>query len=109
MRLNFTLARGNPLSRNPRLPEATALLKGWTRRALNLGDDAVVCVNELTCSQPDCPPRSTVVLVLRANTPALRLSIHKALVDIGEEDVIAARLDGADLLLPRGRTGDPAP
>src|SRR5690606_23424458 len=96
---------GNPLSRNPRLPEAMARLKGWARTALRLGDDVVISVNELACSQPDCPPRETVMLVLHLDAPALRLAIHKAIVDIGEDDVIAACRDEADVLLPKGRTG----
>lgn len=44
--------------------------------------------------QPDCPPRETVILVLRSDAPALRISIHKAIVDISQEDVIVAGLYG---------------
>lgn len=102
MKLHFNPAGRNPLSRNPRLPEATALLKDWTRTALELGDDAVISINELACSQPDCPPRETVLLVLRMDAPALRLSIHKAIIDVTAEDVTTASLNGADILLPKG-------
>lgn len=105
MKLNLNPLDRNPLARNPRLPEATTAIKGWARTALDLGDDAVISINELSCTQPDCPPRETVVLVLRSGAPAIRISIHKAIMDISEQDVIDARLNGADTLRPKGRPG----
>lgn len=98
MKLNLNPLDRNPLARNPRIPAATAAIKGWTRGALDLDDDAVISVNELSCPKPDCPPRETVVLVLRTGAPAIRISIHKAIVDVGEQDVVDAHMNGADSL-----------
>lgn len=80
----------NPLGRNPRIPAATAAIKGWTHGVLDLDEEAVISVNELSCPKPGCPPRETVVLVLRPGAPAIRFSIHKAIVDVEEQDVIDA-------------------
>lgn len=107
MKLNFDPLGRNPLARNPRLPEATAAIKEWARTALGLDEDAVVSINELSCSQPDCPPRETVLLVLRSGAPAIRISIHKAIVDIGEPDVLDACLGSADVLEARATPGPP--
>ena len=88
----------NPLAKDARIPAAVAAIKGWTRTALAIDDEAVISVNELSCAKPGCPPRETVVLVLRRGAPASRLSIHMAIVDVGERDVIQACLRGAEVL-----------
>lgn len=98
------LAR-NPLARNPRVPAATAAIKGWTRTALGIGSEVVIFVNELACSQPDCPPRETVVLILPAGVAPRRLSIHKAIVDVCEHDVVQACLLEAEILQAKGGNG----
>ncbi|WP_156953424.1 hypothetical protein [Afifella pfennigii] len=108
MKLNLNPLQRNPLGRNPRIPAATAAIKDWTRTALRLEDEAVISVNELSCSKPDCPPRETVVLILRSGAPATRISIHKAIVDICERDVIDASLNRADTLHAKGPS-DAAP
>lgn len=105
MKLNLNPLGRNPLARSPRLPAATAAIKEWARAALGLDEDAVVSINELSCSQPDCPPRETVLLVLRSGAPAVRISIHKAIVDIGETDVLDACLNSADVLQARAEPG----
>lgn len=107
MKLDRGHTRANPLGRNPRIPAASAAIKNWARSALQLEDDAVICVNELSCSKPGCPPRETVVLILRSGDPATRLSIHKAIIDICERDVIEASIGSADIL-PAKRQSDPA-
>ena len=92
----------NPLGRNPLIPAATAAIKGWTREAFGFNDDVVVSVNELSCSEPGCPPRETVVLMLPPGIPPTRLSIHKAVVDVCEQDVIDARLRGVEAVQAKG-------
>lgn len=91
----------NPLARNPRIPAATAAIKNWTRTALGIGDETAISVNELACSEPDCPPQETVVLILRSGSPAMRLSIHKAIIDICERDVADACKQGVEPLEPK--------
>lgn len=89
------------LGRNPGIPAAVAAIKTWTRSCLGLGEETAVSVNELACSQVGCPPRETVVLVLRTDAPALRISIHKAIADIGEPDVAEACSRGVGIVPAR--------
>ena len=56
-------------------------IKAWVRQALGLDQEVVISVNEIACARPGCPPRETVVLVLRAGSP-VRLNIHKAVADV---------------------------
>lgn len=93
MKLNVNPLQRNPLGRNPRIPAATASIKNWARATLSLEDETVISVNELSCAEPGCPPRETIVLILRKGAPARRLSIHKAILDICEQDVIDANVD----------------
>lgn len=101
MKLNLNPLDRNPLSRNPRIPEATAAIKGWTRAAMRIGDEVVVSVNELSCSKPDCPPKETVVLLLPSGAAPSRISIHKAILDICERDVVEACRHGVEILEAR--------
>lgn len=82
----------NPFSRQrpPGFSERLAEIKAWTRIALALGDEIVVSVNELACSQPDCPPKETVILVLPKATHPLKFSVHKSLLDIVASDITEA-------------------
>lgn len=77
----------NPLARtSPRLVAKARAIKDWTRVALNLAEDAVVSVNELTCHVPGCPPKETVVLVMQQGR-SIQISIHKAVFDLVEDDL----------------------
>lgn len=100
--MTFNFGARNPLGKNPGIPAATAAIKGWARTILGLDESAVVSINELSCAKPDCPPRETVILVLRPGAPALRLSVHKAIVDVTEADVTGARLKGVETLQAKG-------
>jgi hypothetical protein len=81
----------NPLrqERPSGFPQRAALIKSWTRRALQLGNDAVVSVNELACAQPGCPPRQSVILVMTEGASPIKLAIHKGLMDVVEADILA--------------------
>ncbi|MCS0504751.1 hypothetical protein [Ancylobacter mangrovi] len=86
----------NPLrkSRFNGFPEHSARIKTWLRQALNLAEN-VVSVNELSCSQAGCPPRQTVILVLSDTVAPRKFAVHKSLLDVVEEDVIAAIENGS--------------
>lgn len=88
----------NPFARPPSTPifAHAATIKTWVRKALALDGRVVVSVNEIACAQPGCPPEETVILVLRAGS-AVKLSIHKAVADVIEADVIDAARDGEAL------------
>ncbi|WP_265976035.1 hypothetical protein [Brucella intermedia] len=82
----------NPLSRKRPIgfSERVAEIKNWTRIALSLDEQVIVSVNELACSQPGCPPRQTVVLVFSDAPSAVKLAVHKSLLDIIEADIVEA-------------------
>ncbi len=72
------------------VPKRVADIKTWTKAALSLGEGTVVSVNELSCSQPDCPPKQVVVLILSHTEPLRTFAIHKSLLDTQEGDVESA-------------------
>lgn len=69
--------------------EALARIRAWTIAAIPSGDP-VISVTELACAEPGCPPRETVILVMWPDTPAWKVRVHKAMVDVQEEDVAEA-------------------
>ena len=81
----------NPFTRqaSPPVFAHAAEVKRWARQALALDQKVIISVNEIACPQPGCPPQETVILVLRAGS-AVKLSIHKALADVIEADVVDA-------------------
>lgn len=80
----------NPLQRRaPGLVEQARAIKQWTRACLELAEETVVSVNELACHLPGCPPKETVILVMNAER-TLQASIHKALTEVAEADIVAA-------------------
>lgn len=70
--------------------DAARRIKAWTRKALAIDDDTVVSVTELACAEPGCPPRETVVLVLLPAGGARKLSVHAAMTEVTEADVITS-------------------
>ncbi|NRP74605.1 hypothetical protein ILFOPFJJ_05527 [Ensifer psoraleae] len=81
----------NPLARQaPGVVNSARTIKQWTRTILGLDDATIVSVNELVCSLPDCPPKETVILVMRPEKQTLQASIHKPMRAITFEDVSVA-------------------
>ncbi len=82
----------NPLGRQrpTGFSEHVSKIKSWTRTALKLDEDTVVSVNELACYAPDCPPKQVVVLILREKLPPQKFSVHKALLETSEDDILLA-------------------
>jgi hypothetical protein len=81
----------NPLARQvPGVVSSARTIKQWTREILALEDAAVVSVNELACSLPDCPPKETVILVMRPERQTFQASIHRPMREVTFEDVSAA-------------------
>lgn len=75
---------------------AVRALKRLAARLFDAGDEDVVVVNELTCSEPGCPPLETVIALLRAGESPRQIKIHKPLFEVGEEDLRAALLAADD-------------
>jgi len=82
----------NPFSRERQngFSARVSEVKAWTRTTLSLEEDAIVSVNELACSQPGCPPKQVVILILRDSTPAWKFEVHKSLLDITQDDIVDA-------------------
>ncbi|WP_081160841.1 hypothetical protein [Ensifer aridi] len=81
----------NPLARGtPGVVNSVRVIKQWTREVLKLDDDAIVCVNELACHLPGCPPKETVVLVMQGSGSTMQASLHKPMKDIVIEDIASA-------------------
>ncbi|MBC8070661.1 MAG: hypothetical protein IAG13_20190 [Deltaproteobacteria bacterium] len=58
------------------------------------GDDAVV-VNEVSCTEPGCPPIETVIVLLRAGSPPRQVKVHKPAAEVSPDDLRAAFAAGA--------------
>jgi hypothetical protein len=86
----MTTPLANPLARqSPETLAASRNLKKWTRELLDLGFADIIFVNELACSVPGCAPRETVIVIMPAGQASWQVSIHKALVEITREDLVA--------------------
>ena len=85
----------NPFERNrgSDQSEKSAVIKLWARQSLPLTEDMVLTVSEFACNKPTCPNRQTVILVMSEGGPTQKISIHKTMADIGEEDVFDACLE----------------
>ena len=79
----------NPLGlrRADGFAQRTADIKRWTRDILSLGDDVVVSVSELACSEPGCPPRHTVILIMPPEMTTWHCEVQKPIMDIARSDV----------------------
>lgn len=64
-------------------PEIAAQIKGWTRVALTLDNDATISVNEIICADPACPGSETVILVM---VPGQRTKAYKVQAAMAEVD-----------------------
>lgn len=87
--MSDSAAFDNPIKPKPRgaYQAAIANIREWTRTALDLRDGDLVSVTELVCAEPGCPPRETVIVVIRPGQPATTLHIHKAMSDVVRDDV----------------------
>jgi hypothetical protein len=82
----------NPFSRDRNVDhsERVAAIKVWTRQALALTDEATVSVSQFGCAKPTCPRNLTAILVMSQDTPARKVTMHKSIVDVCEDDVVEA-------------------
>ncbi len=71
-------------------------IKRWARVAFALGEDDLVMVTELRCTEPGCPPLETVIALLTAGDSTRQHKIHKPMADVSEEDVRALASQGPD-------------
>ena len=76
-------------TKKPRRPNVDKIrkIKQILGEALDVGDTAIVTVNEITCLEEGCPPIETVVAVLQSNSPTLQEKIHKPINDVQADDL----------------------
>ena len=81
----------NPFAPKPSISfsEAIGRIRQWTRQAGAAGPHDVISVNELACPEVGCPPRETVIIVMKGGQPC-KAVVHKAMKDVTEADVVAA-------------------
>jgi len=71
---------------------AMRALRAKAHTLFEAADDDVVIVNELTCTEPGCPPIVTIVAHLRVGSEPRQVKIHKPVVEVAEEDLRHAML-----------------
>lgn len=66
----------------------TTNLKARAREALGLGDDTVVLVSEMACTEPGCPPLETVVSVFPDGEESFLFKVRKPVAEVEEMDLL---------------------
>jgi len=66
---------------------ATQNLKNLIIEKFKLNEDATVSIAELSCHEPNCPPKETIITIHKAKGITSNLRIHKPLNQIKREDV----------------------
>jgi hypothetical protein len=64
-----------------------AKIKVWVSKQLELGENDLVSVAELTCLEPDCPPVETVVTVHHNDVARGSWKIHKPISEVCQLDI----------------------
>jgi hypothetical protein len=90
--LDDPFSLGNPLSRDRSADhsERVEAIKIWTRQTLALTEESTVSISQFGCAKPTCPRNLTAILVMSQQTPPRKVTIHKSIVDVGEDDVVEA-------------------
>ena len=99
----------NPFARKNRgAGESAARIKDWVRKDLNLQDDIVVSVNQISCRDAGCAEVETVIGVLRPDAPVQMLRVLRPIAEVTEHDVRAANRQ-ARQPLPSGASAESTP
>ena len=56
-----------------------------------LGRGVQVSVSEINCTEADCPPVKTIIMVFQEGCPTEILTIHKPVIRVGIDDIREAR------------------
>jgi hypothetical protein len=81
-------------------------IKTWARSSIALADDTSLSVTELQCSEPDCPPLETVIVVLSGPLKGKQFKIHQPLLVITEAEVRALTSSSCNTCSNESTTGD---
>ena len=74
-------------SQRPNL-EAVKRIKQALREALELPEEAMITVSQLTCLEEECAPLETVIGLLRPNAPQRQHKVHKATDTVDADDLV---------------------
>ena len=93
--LDYPFSLGNPFNshRNREAPDRSGEIKLWTRKTLALPEETALSVSQFGCKKPTCPRQMTIILVMPEGAPTWKISIHKSITEVGEEDVREACAD----------------
>ena len=75
-------------------PDEAARVRGLVQ-AVIADDDVTVMVTELACTEPGCPPRETVIALMRPGAPRQH-KIHKPLAEVTAADVATMLVERGD-------------
>jgi hypothetical protein len=76
-----------PSPADARQAEHIGQVKTWVRELLALSPDTTVMVTELRCSEPGCPPKETVIAVLRGPGDTRQRKAPRAVSELTRDDV----------------------
>jgi hypothetical protein len=62
-------------------------IRSWVRDRLCAGDDSLVMVSELRCSEPGCPPLETLIAILDGPGQRRQFKFHKPIIEITAADI----------------------
>jgi hypothetical protein len=71
-------------------PAAAARVRGWAEDALARAAGLVVGVTQLACREEGCPPLETCISLHRDGRPSVAVTIHAAVSELHEADVVHA-------------------
>jgi hypothetical protein len=66
---------------------ALARVKDLAREALALGEEVSISVNEINCTDPGCPGKETVILVMVPGERTRALKVMKPVEEVDEADI----------------------
>ena len=75
--------------------DVLARVRAWVIDAARLDADAPVLVTQLTCTELGCAPLETVVALVDGRPIPARATIHRAMADVTQDDVLRAVGDWA--------------
>ena len=60
-------------------------VKEWIYQCLEIDEETSISLSQLQCTEPECPPIETVILVMK--NPVQQYKIHKKIADIEYADI----------------------
>ena len=78
------------IGRNPKKPniEKVRYIKNELRHALQIPEDAIITVAELTCLEEGCAPVETVIGLLRPKMNQVQHRLHKDIQSLNPDDLV---------------------